>query len=119
MGAKGNPISYLLLAAGVPVESSDGVQFGTVERVLAVPDEDIFDGLILATPNGRRFVDSENVDEIYDHAVVLKLSADDTRHLPEPSPSPAALEVDPDTAAGRHTLHDTIRAVWDRVSGNY
>jgi hypothetical protein len=119
MGDDGSQVSYLVLAAGVPVESSDRVQIGTVKRVLAIPDEDIFDGLILATPQGQRFVDSENVGEIYERAVVLKLSADDARHLPEPSPSPAALDVDPDTAAGRHTVHDTIRAVWDRVSGNY
>ena len=116
---RGDPISYLVLEPGTPVVTRDGEPVGTVKRVLAVPDEDLFDGLILDTPAGDRFVDAEGVAEIYEGEVVLALNAEEARDLHDPSPTAAQLEVDPDTAAGRTTVGDRIRRAWDLISGNY
>ncbi len=116
---RGAPISYLVLQPGTPVVTRDGEPVGTVKRVLALPEEDVFDGLILDTPGGARFVDAEGVAEIYERAVVLALSAGEAEDLPDPEAAPAQLEVDPDTAAGRTTAGDRIRRVWDLISGNY
>ena len=43
----GNPASYLVLADGTPVLSSDGREVGKVEHVLADADSDVFDGVIV------------------------------------------------------------------------
>jgi sporulation protein YlmC with PRC-barrel domain len=122
MEARGAPISYLVLEKGTPVYSADGRELGKVKRVLADTEVDIFDGLIVDTPDGDRFVDAPNVDEIHERAVILKLSAADARHMPEPTPSPAYMEPTPDDIAG-DTTEDTIafalRRAWERISGNY
>jgi hypothetical protein len=118
----GPPIAYIVLADGTPVYSSDGQQLGKVKRVLADTEEDIFDGLIVDTPDGDRFVDAPHVDQIYERGVVLSLSAADARNMPEPTPSPAVMEPTPDDIAG-DTTEDTIgfalRRAWDRISGKY
>ena len=118
----GAPISYIVLPEDTPVWSSDGQKLGEVKRVLADTDNDIFDGLIVDTPNGDRFVDAPNVDALYERAVVLELSAADAQHMPEPTPSPAVMEPTADDIAG-DTTEDTIafrlRRAWERISGNY
>jgi hypothetical protein len=118
----GAPTSYLVLETGTDVFAADGGRVGEVKRVLAVPDDDIFDGLILDTADGKRFVDAENVDEIYERGVVLKLDSDQASHLPEPTKNPAVLAPDPDDVAGdtpTDQIQYRIRQVWDRISGNY
>src|SRR3954469_19509293 len=94
----GPPISYLPLAKGAPVYSSDGQRLGEVEHVLAEPDKDIFDGLVLdasALPGGHRFVDAPEVDEVYERGVVLKLDAEAAKGLHQPAPNPATMEATP------------------------
>ena len=61
---EGRPISYEALAVGTPVLSSTGTQFGTVEHVLQVPEEDLFDGIAVKTHHGLRFVDRDQITEI-------------------------------------------------------
>src|SRR3712207_2304851 len=118
----GAPISYMVLAEGTEVYSSDGERLGEVKRVLAEAESDIFDGLILDTADGDRVGDAPNIDSLYERAVVLKLSAEDARHMPEPTPSRAGMSPTPDDIAG-DTTEDSIahrlRRAWDRISGNY
>jgi len=118
----GEKISYLVLQPNTPVYTSDGQPAGTVKRVLAVPDEDIYDGLILDTHDGERFIDAPHASELYERAVVLDITADQLHHLPEPTANPAALKVDPDDTV-KHSfgeeLGETLRKAWDRISGNY
>ena len=119
---RGAPIAYLVLEEGTPVETADGQPYGEVKRVLAEPNADLFDGLIIDTPDGDRFVDAPNVAEIYERAVILSLGAQDVQHLPEPSASPAALNVTPDDVAGDtpgDTVRETLKRAWDRISGKY
>jgi sporulation protein YlmC with PRC-barrel domain len=117
----GEPASYLTLAEGTPVYTSDGAELGKVEHVLADADADVFDGLIIDTrsgPGGHRFADAPLVDEIYDNGVLLTLDDAAAADLPEPSPSPATLEADPADTAPDH-LGDKLRRAWDYLSGNY
>jgi hypothetical protein len=118
MGDDAAPASYLTLEPGIAVRSRDGVEVGTVAHVLAVPEEDIFDGLVIAIDGGHRFVDAPQVAELREDAVILSIDADDCRRLPEPSESPAALSADPDDVAGSD-LQSKLRRAWDLISGRY
>jgi hypothetical protein len=117
----GAPTSYLTLAEGVQVYSNDGQELGKVEHVLAEPEEDVFDGFVIDTsilPGGHRFVDAPEVATIYERGVVIKLDAEAAKNLPEPSPNPGVLEVDPDDVP-RTRLEEKLRRAWDMITGNY
>lgn len=118
MADYGNPASYLTCAEGVAVYASGGEEIGTVAHVLSVPEEDIFDGLVLDTPHGHRFADAPLVEEIYERGVVLKIDAGAAEQLPKPMANPAVLEADPADAQGS-ALSDKLHRAWDRLSGNY
>ena len=117
----GAPTSYLAFETGADVVTIDGEVVGKVEHVLADPEEDIFDGLVIdvrSGPGGLRFVDADQVDELYEKAAVLRISSDEVDGLPEPTPAPAAMES--------HGVEDTesplqskLRRAWDLISGNY
>jgi hypothetical protein len=114
----GDPIAYLALDTGTPLYSSDGVQIGTVAHVLAAEDEDIFDGIVVAEGIGHRFVDSEQIDRIYERGVLLNIDAAACAGLPKPSANPAVLKDDPALSSG-DVRHSKLMRAWDRISGNY
>jgi hypothetical protein len=117
----GPPSSYLTLAEGLPVFSSDGEDLGKVEHVLAEPEEDIFDGFVIDTsvlPGGHRFVDAPEVETIYERGVVLKIDAAAAKDLPQPSANPGVLEAGGDDAPPS-PLQQKLGRAWDRISGNY
>jgi hypothetical protein len=45
-------VSYQGVTPGVPVLTRDGTQFGILEHVLEVPEEDVFDGIVVWTGGG-------------------------------------------------------------------
>ena len=49
-------VSYLAAVPGTPVLTRSGTEIGTVEHVLQVPELDLFDGIVIATDWGLRFV---------------------------------------------------------------
>jgi hypothetical protein len=117
----GSPASYLVVADGTPVLSTDGREIGTVEHVLADADADVFDGVIVDArpgPGGHRFADAEQVEAIYERGVVLRLTAAEAERLPEPSENPVAMGADPDDVTPEG-LDDKLRRAWDYLSGNY
>src|SRR4051794_41616466 len=79
----GYAISYKVLPPGTPVCDSDGAQVGTVRQVLENEAEHIFDGLVIDTPAGERFVDAPEVARIAERRVTLTLDADGVAALPE------------------------------------
>jgi uncharacterized protein YrrD len=114
-------MSYLTLEPGARVYTRDGSDIGTVEHVLADPDADIFDGLVIDTrlgPGGHRFVDAPQVAKIRERGVVLALDAAEAERLPEPSPNPATLRADPDDVA-EGELERKLRRAWDWITGRY
>lgn len=115
----GQPSSYMTLREGVTVYSSDGTDLGKVEHVLADPEVDVFDGIVIDTsilPGGHRFVDAPEVAEIYERGVVLSIDAAAAERLPEPSANPGALEAGPADMAPADR-GDKLRRAWDRISG--
>ena len=114
----GQPSSYVALQERVPVYSSDGKGLGEIEHVLADPDLDVFDGIVLdkSVLPGGRFVDASQVEEIYERGVVLRVDAAEAEGLPEPSASPGEIEVGPDDMV-KDDWHDKLRRAWDRISG--
>lgn len=88
MTEESTPIAYTALAAGTPVQTEDGTTFGTVETVLDVPDLDVFDGIVVRTEGGSRFVDADQVRLITTGYVRCSISIDDVASLPEPQAPP-------------------------------
>ena len=82
------PISYLALEVGTPVESSSGHVIGTVAHVLQIPEEDLFDGVVLTTDQGLRFVDRDQIIEITTSSVRCALTDAEARSLPRPEGTP-------------------------------
>jgi hypothetical protein len=80
----GPAISYKALPRGTPVRDSEGVEVGRVRRVLDNTRENIFDGLVVETRHGMRFVDAPEVAHIAELAVTLTIRAAEVPALPEP-----------------------------------
>ena len=76
-------IGYQALPRGVPVHASDGALVGKVHRVLDNEREHIFDGIVIATDKGRRFVDAPEVARITRSRVTLNIDGAAAAGLPE------------------------------------
>jgi uncharacterized protein YrrD len=82
----GEPSSYVTLEPGAPVYSSDDKKVGKVHRVVADTVHDIFDGIVVDTSillGKRRFVDAEQVEQIYERGVQLKIDRAAADALPD------------------------------------
>jgi uncharacterized protein YrrD len=83
----GAPISYVVLETGAPVYSSDGEKIGAVHEIRADMQNDIFDGIVLTPdallPINKRFVPADQIDEIYEGGVRLKLDSQACDRLEE------------------------------------
>jgi hypothetical protein len=80
---EGLPIAYQVLENGVPVYSSDGVQVGSVDHVVAAPAEDIFHGIVIRAEHAQRFIAADEVAELHEHGVDLAIDAAAAAQLPE------------------------------------
>jgi hypothetical protein len=76
-------IGYQALPRGVPVHAADGTPVGTVHRVQDNAREHIFDGIVIKTADGRRFVDAPEVARITARRVTLTIGPDEAARLPE------------------------------------
>jgi sporulation protein YlmC with PRC-barrel domain len=87
-------IGYQALPRGTEVVTSDGVTLGTVYRVLDNAREHIFDGILISTPEGRRFVDAPEVARITVRQVTLNITAAQAAdHITEHRGTLGALET--------------------------
>ena len=86
-------ISYKVLEAGTPVLDRDGAEVGSVRDVLENAAEHIFDGLVLDTPAGQRFVDAPEVARITERRVTLTIDAREALDLPEYGGKRAAIQT--------------------------
>jgi len=115
---EGLPIAYEVLEKGVPVLASDGEQVGTVHHVVAAPEKDIFHGLVITTPKGRRFVLAEDVASLHEHGADLKIDSAAVPSLPEPGGGAPVYDEDPGEMKGwHHWAHKLgMRGDWHRES---
>jgi hypothetical protein len=107
----GRPVSYEALPVGAAVLSAKGTQFGTVEHVLQIPELDLFDGIVVKTKHGLRFVDRDQVTDMTTKVVRCKLSDAETANLPAPK---GTLVLHPDTA---HDEGSSLTARFGRLFG--
>src|ERR1700729_3351088 len=85
----------MALSVGTPVLSSTGSEFGSVEHVLQIPEEDLFDGIAVKTHHGLRFVDRDQITDIITTLVRWSLTDEEEPNLPAPK---GPLVLHPDTA---------------------
>jgi hypothetical protein len=96
----GSPIAYLVLQPGTAVYTSGRERIGTVEQVLFVQEEDVFDGIVVQTGDGARFVDASDVDSIFERCVITSLSLEQAKALSPPETAPPVYGVDPAQGTG-------------------
>jgi sporulation protein YlmC with PRC-barrel domain len=77
-------IAFDVLQRGTPVVDRDGVEVGKVREVLDNAREHIFDGIVISTDEGRRFVDAPEVARMTARRVTLAIDRDAVLALPAP-----------------------------------
>jgi hypothetical protein len=81
----GHSVHYTEVTRGIPVYDSDGVEIGTVDRVLDNYRENILDGIVIRLAGaGLRFVDAPEVARTAERAVTLTITESEAKELPEP-----------------------------------
>ena len=96
-----HPIAYTALQPGTPVQTNDGHAFATVRAVLVDELVSVFDGIVVDTDDGKRFVDADQIDTIWTTHVRTTLSADEAAGLPQPDGSNVIDIKPPGSAAAR------------------
>ena len=97
-----HPIAYTALQPGTAVQTSEGQPFATVHAVLVDEKVSVFDGIVVQTAEGTRFVDADQIDSIYTTYVRTTLSAEQAARLPEPDGS-TLVDIKPTEVDGRST----------------
>jgi hypothetical protein len=111
----GHAISFKVLRRGTPVLSADGVELGKVRRVQEAKRENLFDGIVVDTRSGLRFLDAPEVARIAELAVTASFTAAEADdYLEEMSSRLAGRLRNSKTARRAKRLGGRARDVWDR-----
>ena len=96
-----DPVSWLMIEPGWRVFSADGEDVGRVEEVTGDSNADIFDGLAIASGvvARPRYVPAEQVGEINDGQVHLKLNKAAIEQLGEYDIPAAEIQIEPEKAS--------------------
>jgi hypothetical protein len=105
------PVSWLLIERGWKVVAADGSEIGTVDEVVGDSSHDIFDGLTVKTGfvAKPKYVPAEQVGEIVEGRVTLRLSADQAQHLTEYEQPGTSERVLPEGGSWWTRLLDSMR----------
>jgi hypothetical protein len=106
------PISYEAAVRGTPVLTNTGTEIGTLEHVLQVPDLDLFDGVVITTSAGLRFVDADQVRLITGSRIETALDDAAAAALPPPG-GPPVYHVDALADSGS-SMHDVLGRFFGR-----
>jgi hypothetical protein len=109
---KETAISYQAAVPGSRVLTKTGKEIGTLEHVLEVPQLDVFDGIVIRTRRGLRFVDADQVERITASYVRCAISDKQAASLPAPD-GPPVYRVD-ELAGTGDSLHDRIGRMFRR-----
>lgn len=112
MADEATPISYEALAVKTPVLTASGHEIGTVAHVLADEHLDLFDGIVVKTHQGIRFVERDQISSITTAAVTTTIADADADALPKPDGEPI-YEVDALQGIGP-SLTDHLRKLFGR-----
>jgi hypothetical protein len=105
-------ISYQAAVPGTPVLSTEGTRIGTLEHVLQIPELDVFDGIVIATHAGLRFIDADSVREITRGHIQSSLDDAAASQLPPPE-GPPVYRVDALEDTGQ-SFHDVLGRLFRR-----
>ena len=94
-----HPIAYTALQPGTPVQTKDGSPVATVQQGLVDEKVSVFDGIVVLTQTGTRFVDADQVGSIHTSHVRTTLSAEQAANLPPPDGS-NLVEIKPGRSLG-------------------
>ena len=92
--------------------TSSGKQIGTLEHVLEVPAVDVFDGIVITTQAGLRFIDADYVQRITRSQIWCSLDDAQASKLSPPDGAPV-YRVDALQDSG-HSLHDILGRMFRR-----
>jgi hypothetical protein len=111
-----DPVSWLLIEAGWKVLAADGSEVGKVDEVTGDSSADIFDGLAIATSalGKPRYVPAEQVAEIAEGSVRLKLSTEQVEQLDEYLEPATSAEIEADNKGG---TSEAIRGEFRKLEG--
>jgi hypothetical protein len=105
-------VSYRAAVPGSPVLTRSGREIGTLEHVLVVPGPDIFDGIVVATDWGLRFIDAGRVELITIRNIRCSLDDAEAGRLPPPD-GPAVYTVSALDEIG-DSLHERLGRMFRR-----
>ena len=112
------PIAYEALTKGTRVLTATGTEIGIVEHVLADASLDLFDGIVVKTAEGLRFVTADQVGLITTVTVHTKVADADVANLQMPHTGDQVLEDNPDEYDGNSLSkffgHMFFREHWTR-----
>ena len=97
----GHAIAFGVLRRGTRVRSSDGVQLGTVKKVQVHDKLNTLDGLVVETPDGKRFLDAPEVARIAERAVTTTFPAVEAAQHFEEAPNPVLQRLGMSTTVRR------------------
>jgi len=111
-----DPVSWLLIEAGWKVLAADGSEVGKVDEVTGDSGADIFDGLAIATSalGQPRYVPAEQVAEIVEGSVWLKLSPEQVERLGEYLEPATSAQIE---AANKSGMGEGIRGELRKLEG--
>jgi hypothetical protein len=110
--SSGDPVSWFVIEAGWKVVDSDGAEVGSVDEVVGDSGDDIFNGLSVATGLLSRpvYVPSEQVGQITQGHVHLRLTRDQIHHLEEYEEPPTTAEIEPEGAGPFRRAESAVEA---------
>jgi hypothetical protein len=106
------PVSYEAAVRHSPVLASTGATIGHLEHVLEVPELDLFDGIVISTQHGLRFIAADDVTRITRARLFTDLDEAQAAQLPAPS-GPPVYHVDA-FQGSRDNLHDWLGRIFGR-----
>lgn len=83
--SEGPAVSYEAAVPGIPVLTSSGKEIGTLEHVLEVPGAGLFDGIVVATDWGLRFIGADQIELITVLHIRCRLDDAEAARLPPPA----------------------------------
>jgi hypothetical protein len=107
-----DPVSWFLIEPGWKVVDASGDDVGSVDEVVGDSNDDIFNGLSISTSLlGRpRYVPSEQVGEITEGRVQLRISKEETERLGEYEEAPTSAEILPEGASAFRRAEASVEA---------
>lgn len=93
-----DPVSWLVIERGWKVVDAVGEEVGEVEETVGDSNADIFNGLTIAKGlfSHGQYVPAEQVEEIVEGSVRLKLRAAEIERLPEYEEPPPQERLEPE-----------------------